>query len=59
VPAEAVRGAASWTACSWLGLAGLVDGSLADLVAYATDSTVDPSALKRPSRVILRWRVSR
>lgn len=55
-PQDALGGA-SWTARSWLGLPGLVDGAPADLVAYDADPTVDPSVLKRPSRIILRGRV--
>ncbi|WP_232247783.1 amidohydrolase family protein [Kitasatospora azatica] len=55
--AEAALGAASWSARSWLGLPGLVDGGLADLVAYDTDPTLDAAALGHPSRIILRGRV--
>jgi imidazolonepropionase-like amidohydrolase len=55
-PEEALGGA-SWIARSWLGLPGLVDGAPADLVAYDSDPTVDPSVLKRPSRIILKGRV--
>lgn len=40
LPAEAALGAASWVACSWLRLPGLVEGGLADLVAYDADPTV-------------------
>lgn len=57
LPAEAALGAASWTARSWLGLPGLVDGGPADLVAYDTDPTTDPSALAHPRRIVLRGRV--
>jgi imidazolonepropionase-like amidohydrolase len=57
LPAEAALGAASWTARSWLGLPGLVDGAPADLVAYDTDPTADPAVLAHPSRIILRGRV--
>ncbi|MEV6166364.1 amidohydrolase family protein [Streptomyces sp. NPDC052052] len=59
IPAEVALGAASWTARSWLGLPGLVDGAPADLVAYTTDPTLDPGALGRPSRIVLRGRVVR
>ncbi|MFJ7947839.1 amidohydrolase family protein [Streptomyces sp. NPDC096354] len=55
--AEAALGAASWTARSWLGLPGLVDGGPADLVAYDADPTLNPSILSHPSRIILRGRV--
>ncbi|MFJ5774559.1 amidohydrolase family protein [Streptomyces sp. NPDC093094] len=57
LPVEAALGAASWSARSWLGLPGLVDGAPADLVAYDTDPTLDSSVLARPSRIILRGRV--
>ncbi|MEU0394348.1 amidohydrolase family protein [Streptomyces sp. NPDC006208] len=57
VPAEAAVGAASWTARSWLGLPGLVEGAPADLIAFDTDPTLDPRALRHPSRIILRGRV--
>ncbi|MCG0289901.1 hypothetical protein [Streptomyces sp. PSAA01] len=55
--AEAALGAASWGARAWLGLPGLVEGGLADLVAYDTDPTLDSSVLAHPSRIILRGRV--
>ena len=57
LPAEAALGAASWSARSWLGLPGLVDGAPADLVAYDSDPALDPSVLARPSRIVLRGRV--
>ena len=57
LPPEAALGAASWSARSWLGLPGLVDGGPADLVAYDTDPTLDPSTLAHPTRIILRGRV--
>ncbi|MFJ5262866.1 amidohydrolase family protein [Streptomyces sp. NPDC088387] len=59
LPAEAALGAASWSARSYLGLPGLVDGAPADLVAYDTDPTRDAAALAHPSRIILRGRVVR
>jgi len=59
LPAEAALGAASWTARAWLGLPGLVDGAPADVVAYATDPTLDPAVLEHPSRIVLRGRVVR
>jgi imidazolonepropionase-like amidohydrolase len=49
--------AASWRAREWLGLPGLVDGAPADLVAYDTDPTLDPSALAHPSRIIFKGRI--
>lgn len=57
LPPEAALGAASWSARSWLGLPGLVDGAPADLVAYAADPTLDPAVLADPSRIILRGKV--
>ncbi|HWO65616.1 MAG TPA: amidohydrolase family protein [Umezawaea sp.] len=56
---EVAIGAASWTARSWLGLPGLVDGAPADLVAYDRDPVADPSVLAHPSRIILRGKVVR
>lgn len=52
-----VLAAASWGARSWLGFPGLVEGGLADLVAYPTDPRSDLSVVRAPSRIILRGRV--
>ncbi|MGW6930486.1 amidohydrolase family protein [Lentzea sp. NPDC054927] len=57
MPVEAAVGAGSWTAREWLGLPGLVDGGLADVVAYDADPTEDPSVLTRPCRIVLRGNV--
>lgn len=57
--AEAAIAGASWSARSWLGLPGLVDGAPADLVAYDTDPARDPRVLDHPSAIILRGRVFR
>ncbi|MHA6759251.1 amidohydrolase family protein [Streptacidiphilus sp. PAMC 29251] len=57
LPAEAALAAASWSARSWLGLPGLVDGAPADLTVYPTDPTLDPAVLAHPTRIILRGRV--
>jgi imidazolonepropionase-like amidohydrolase len=46
--------AASWTARSYLGLPGLVDGGPADAVVYAEDPRTDLSQLGKPVAVILR-----
>ncbi|MGI8721706.1 MAG: amidohydrolase family protein [Geodermatophilaceae bacterium] len=46
--------AGSWTARSWLGLAGIEDGAPADLVAYDSDPRADLSVLGRPARIVLR-----
>ncbi|WP_404963106.1 amidohydrolase family protein [Streptomyces sp. 147326] len=59
MPAEDALGAASWTARSWLGLPGLVDGAPADLIAYDEDPAAEPGILGQPKRVILRGRVLR
>ncbi|HEX3588464.1 MAG TPA: amidohydrolase family protein [Pseudonocardiaceae bacterium] len=59
LPAEIALGAASWTARSWLGVPGLVDGASADLVVYDADPTIDPGVLAHPSRIVLRGRVVR
>ncbi|SDM53969.1 amidohydrolase family protein [Allokutzneria albata] len=59
VPPEVAVGAGSWTARSWLGLPGIVDGAPADLVAYEADPVEDPAVLSRPSRIILRGRLIR
>jgi imidazolonepropionase-like amidohydrolase len=52
-------GAASWTAREYLGLPGLVEGGLADVVAYGMDPRREPAALRHPARIILRGRVRR
>ncbi|MFI6098007.1 amidohydrolase family protein [Lentzea sp. NPDC051213] len=57
MPVEAALGAGSWTARSWLGLPGLVDGGFADVVAYDADPVLDPSVLQKPRRIILRGNV--
>ena len=57
-PAEALR-AASWGAREWLGFPGLVDGGLADLVAYDTDPRRDLRVVAAPDRIVLRGRVLR
>lgn len=59
MPVEAAIGAGSWTARSWLGLPGLVDGGFADVVAYDADPVLDPSVLLRPERIVLRGNVIR
>lgn len=54
-----VLAAASWRAREWLGLPGLVEGGLADLVVYERDPRTDLSAVREPSRIVLRGRVVR
>jgi imidazolonepropionase-like amidohydrolase len=46
--------AASWTARSYLGLPGLVEGAPADAVVYDVDPRADLSQLDKPQAVILR-----
>ncbi|MFI6598864.1 amidohydrolase family protein [Nonomuraea sp. NPDC050536] len=57
LPATTAIGAASWTARAWLGLPGLEEGGLADLVAYQEDPRVNPSVLHHPHRIVLRGRL--
>jgi imidazolonepropionase-like amidohydrolase len=52
-PHEAI-GAASWTARSYLGLPGLVDGAPADAVVFEADPRTDLSQLDKPQAVIVR-----
>ncbi|GAA1758249.1 amidohydrolase family protein [Luedemannella helvata] len=54
-----VLAAASWGARAWLGFPGLVEGGLADLVAYPSDPRRDLGVVRAPSRIILRGRVIR
>ncbi|MFV2017088.1 amidohydrolase family protein [Micromonospora sp. LOL_023] len=57
--APAVLAAASWSARDWLGFPGLVEGGLADLVAYPADPRTDLRVVRAPQRIILRGRVLR
>jgi imidazolonepropionase-like amidohydrolase len=52
-----VLAAGSWGARQWLGLPGLAEGAPADLVVYAEDPRRDLTALREPSRIVLRGRV--
>ncbi|GAB7043318.1 MULTISPECIES: amidohydrolase family protein [Catenuloplanes] len=54
MPAEAVLAAASWAARAWLGLPGLTEGGLADLVIYDTDPRRDLTVVRTPRHIILR-----
>jgi imidazolonepropionase-like amidohydrolase len=54
--ADAV-GAASWTARTWLGLPGLIDGAPADLVIFDEDPVAHPDVLHHPRRIILRGQI--
>jgi imidazolonepropionase-like amidohydrolase len=47
-------GAASWTARSYLGLAGLTPGAPADAVVYDEDPRTDLARLDAPRAVVLR-----
>jgi imidazolonepropionase-like amidohydrolase len=54
VSPHAAVGAASWTARSYLGLPGLVDGAPADAVVFDRDPRTDLDQLTRPRAVIVR-----
>jgi imidazolonepropionase-like amidohydrolase len=58
VPAHEALAAASWTARSYLGLAGLADGAPADAVVFDTDPRTDLGQLDTPRAVIVRGRVA-
>jgi imidazolonepropionase-like amidohydrolase len=49
--------AGSWGAREWLGFPGLVEGGLADLVAYEEDPRKNLRTLLNPRLIILRGRV--
>lgn len=57
VPPHQALGAASWTARSYLGLAGLTEGAPADVVVYDADPRSDPGQLATPRAVVLRGRI--
>ena len=57
IPLPEVIAQASWRAREWLGLSGLEEGALADLVVYDVDPRHDLAALYAPQRVVLRGRV--
>ncbi len=59
LPRAAAVGAASWTARSWLGLPGLADGAVADLVIFDEDPVAHPDVLHHPRRIILRGQILR
>lgn len=54
VPPHDALGAASWTARSYLGLAGLTPGAPADVVVYDEDPRTDLARLDTPRAVVLR-----
>jgi len=51
--------AGSWGAREWLGIPGLVEGGLADLVVYDRDPREDLRVLLSPRRIVLKGRVVR
>ncbi len=55
-PLDVLR-AGSWGARAWLGFPGLEHGAPADLVAYRQDPRKDLTALREPTRIILKGRV--
>ncbi len=57
LPVMDVLAAGSWGARAWLGFPGLVEGGLADLIVYPEDPRRSLSALRSPSRMILKGRV--
>lgn len=57
VPPHHAIGAASWTARSYLGLAGLAEGAPADVVVYDADPRSDLGQLAAPRAVVLRGRI--
>ena len=57
VPPDMALGAASWLARRFLGLPGLEEGGLADIVAYPDDPRGDTAVLARPSLMVLDGRV--
>jgi imidazolonepropionase-like amidohydrolase len=56
VPAHTALGAASWTARTYLGLAGLAEGAPADVVVYGSDPRGDLRELDHPVAVVMRGR---
>jgi imidazolonepropionase-like amidohydrolase len=57
--AEDALAAGSWAARDWLGLPGLAEGGLPDLVLYPQDPRKDLRVLAAPSRIVVRGRVVR
>jgi imidazolonepropionase-like amidohydrolase len=57
IPVADVLRAGSWGARDWLGFPGLVEGGLADLVAYDSDPRRDLRVVAAPKRIVLRGRV--
>jgi imidazolonepropionase-like amidohydrolase len=59
VPPHQALAAASWTARSYLGIAGLAEGAPADAVVFDTDPRADLSQLNTPRAVVVRGRLIR
>ena len=57
IPQPEVIAQASWRAREWLGLPGLDEGALADLVVYGADPRHDLGTLYAPRRLVLRGSV--
>lgn len=57
IPQPEVIAQASWRGREWLGLPGLDEGGLADLIVYATDPRTDLAAIHDPVRTVLRGAV--
>lgn len=57
LPPVAALDAACWSARSWLGFDGLVEGAQADLLVLDTDPRTDLDTLLRPRAVVLRGAV--
>lgn len=57
IPAEDALAAGSWKAREWLGLRGIEEGAVADVVVYAADPRSDLTTLQSPQRTVLRGRV--
>ncbi|SOC48629.1 Imidazolonepropionase [Blastococcus aggregatus] len=57
IPAEDALAAGSWKAREWLGLRGIEEGAVADVVVYERDPRADLDTLQSPQRTVLRGRV--
>jgi imidazolonepropionase-like amidohydrolase len=57
VPPHEAIAAASWTARSYLGLPGLIEGAPADAVVFGADPRADLSQLDKPVAVIVRGKL--
>lgn len=57
IPLGEVIAMASWRGREWLGLPGLVEGALADLVVYTDDPREVQATLYSPQRIVLRGSV--